>query len=208
MWRLDPVLPGAYRDEAALAAAWRTAKPFPHLVVDGLVAEDRLPELLLRIDEEPLTAWAAEHYAFEASAPEPRSEALRELRDGFVRTLAPLLSRTTGRPLARADMRAYAYGPGHHLLPHTDHQEGLGRVVAYAYYLPSPSPPEGGELELFACTLGEGAALEGIASARRIAPVANRLVLFEVSDVSLHQVHEVLGGVRLSLAGWFYAEGT
>jgi len=25
-----------------------------------------------------------------------------------------------------------------------------------------------------------------------------------VSDLSLHQVREVLGGLRISLAGWFY----
>jgi hypothetical protein len=29
-------------------------------------------------------------------------------------------------------------------------------------------------------------------------------VVFGVGDVSLHQVREVLGGLRLSLAGWFY----
>ncbi len=33
---------------------------------------------------------------------------------------------------------------------------------------------------------------------------ANRLVVFDVSDVSLHQVREVLAGLRISLAGWFY----
>ena len=32
----------------------------------------------------------------------------------------------------------------------------------------------------------------------------NRLVVFDVGDGSLHQVHEVLAGLRISLAGWFY----
>jgi len=53
-------------------------------------------------------------------------------------------------------MRAYAYRVGHYLLPHSDHQEGLGRALAYAYYLPSPEPPEGGELELFRCRMEHG----------------------------------------------------
>jgi len=42
-------------------------------------------------------------------------------------------------------------------------------------------------------------------SARLIEPRPNRLVVFDVSDVSLHQVREVVGGLRISLAGWFYA---
>jgi hypothetical protein len=30
------------------------------------------------------------------------------------------------------------------------------------------------------------------------------MAIFDVSDVSLHQVREVLAGLRVSLAGWFY----
>ncbi len=200
MWRLPALLEG----ERA-AAAFRAAAPFPHVVVDDLVDPARLDELLLRVDEEPLTARRAEHYAFDASDPEPRSEALRALRAGFEATFAAPLSRLAGKPLSRSDMRAYAYGPGDHLLPHTDHQDAVGRVLAYAYYLPSPSPPSGGELELFACELGgEPLAITSVASARTITPAPNRLVVFEVSPRSLHRVHEVLEGVRISLAGWFY----
>jgi Rps23 Pro-64 3,4-dihydroxylase Tpa1-like proline 4-hydroxylase len=106
--------------------------------------------------------------------------------------------------VSHIDMRAYAYREGHYLLPHTDHRDGLERVLAYAYYLPTPTPPTGGELELFECSLQDGE-LTAIASAKLIEPVPNRLVIFEVSDVSLHQVREVTAGLRLSLAGWFYA---
>lgn len=190
MWRLPPLL-----EEPQAPADFRGAAPFPHVVLDGVVDPARLDELLLLVDEEPLTARLAEHYAFDASDPEPRSEALRGLRASFEATFLGPLSRLAGRPLARCDMRAYAYGPGHHLLPHTDHQEGVGRVLAYAYYLPSPSPPSGGELELFG---GEPEAT------RAIHPASNRMIVFEVSDRSLHRVNEVLEGVRLSLAGWFY----
>ena len=105
-----------------------------------------------------------------------------------------MLARVTGRSLGRADMRAYAYRVGHYLLPHTDHRDGLGRVLAYAYYLPSPAPPTGGELELFRCALA-GGAITAVEPARVIEPRANRLVVFEVGDGSLHQVREVLGGL-------------
>lgn len=199
IWRLPP----PFDDVPTLAATWRTARPFPHLVIHDLVAEERLGELLALVDEEPLTVWTAEHYAFEASAPEPRSASLCDLRDAFVATFAAPLSRVTGRRVARADMRAYVYGPGHYLLPHTDHQDAVGRALAYAFYLPTPEPPDGGELELYACRL-EGRDVVAASSAKVIAPRANQLVFFEVSDASLHQVREVLGGRRISLAGWFY----
>jgi Rps23 Pro-64 3,4-dihydroxylase Tpa1-like proline 4-hydroxylase len=100
-------------------------------------------------------------------------------------------------------MRAYAYRPGHYLLPHTDHRDGLTRQLAYAYYLPTPEPPRGGELELFACELRDGELVSTV-SAAVIEPRPNRIAIFDVGDASLHQVREVVGGLRLSLAGWFY----
>ena len=56
----------------------------------------------------------------------------------------------------------------------------------------------------FACGM-DGSEIVSTESARLIEPRGNRLVVFDVSDVSLHQVREVLGGLRISLAGWFYA---
>ena len=202
MWRLGP----AWQDEAALARAWREAAPFPHLVIDDFADEAQLPALLELLEEEPVERRQSDLFAFDATAPEPTSAEVRALRDELAAVLGPPLSRLSGVPLGRVELRAYAYRPGDHLLPHTDHQQRLGRVIAYAYYLPSPEPPEGGELELFTCRLERDGdeALEGIASSKLIEPKANRLVLFEVGDRSLHQVREVLSGMRISLAGWFY----
>ena len=121
----------------------------------------------------------------------------------FAEALAPPLARITGKAVRTVDLRAYAYRVGHYLLPHADHQEGLARQLAFAYYLPSPEPPVGGELELYACEVEDGA-LARIRPASLIEPRANRLVVFDVSDVSLHQVREVTAGLRISLAGWFY----
>ncbi len=192
-------------DVDALARAWRDAQPFPHVVIDDLVAPDELPALLAILDDEGVAPYEGDLFAFDATAPEPKTAELRALRDAFGSALAPSLSRITGKRVTRADLRAYAYRVGHYLLPHSDHQEGLARVLAFAYYLPTPEPPRGGELELFRCTLGADGDYTATESARRIEPRANRLVVFDVSDVSLHQVREVLAGLRLSLAGWFYA---
>ena len=194
MWQLGP----AWRDEPALAAAWRAAEPFPHLVIDDFQPGGTLARILELLDDEHVDRYEADLFAFEATAPEPASEGLRALRDDFARMLGPPLSRITGTPVARADMRAYAYRPGHYLLPHSDHQDGLDRRLAYACYLPSPELPAGGELELYRV------APDAITSAKLVAPRANRIAFFDVSDRSLHQVREVTAGLRLSLAGWFY----
>jgi Rps23 Pro-64 3,4-dihydroxylase Tpa1-like proline 4-hydroxylase len=187
--------------EAALARAWTSATPFPHIVIDDAVAN---PDALLAIlEEEAVERYEGEIALFDASAPEPATDELRRVRDSFAEVLAAPLSRITGKPVRTVDMRAYAYRPGHYLLPHTDHQDGLSRALAYAYYLPSPESPSGGELELFACELAHGE-ITRVEPGRVIEPRANRLVVFDVSDASLHQVREVLGGLRLSLAGWFY----
>jgi Rps23 Pro-64 3,4-dihydroxylase Tpa1-like proline 4-hydroxylase len=199
MWTLG----AAWQDERALAEAWLRARPFPHLVFDDLVAKDELTELFAVLDEEAVDAYEGDIFRFEASPPEPATAEFRAVRDGFASALAPRLTRITGKAVSRVDMRAYAYRPGHFLLPHSDHQEGLVRALAYAYYLPSPEPPRGGELELFACRVERGE-IVATESALVLEPRANRLVVFDVSDVSLHQVREVLGGLRISLAGWFY----
>jgi hypothetical protein len=201
MWQLGP----GWRDEAALAAAWRAATPFAHLIVDGLVDEARLDELMAIVDDEPVHAYEGEIFAFDATAPEPVTDGFRALRAEFAATFAPALARLTGKQVARVDMRGFAYGRGHHLLPHTDHQDGLGRALAYAYYLPTAAAPVGGELELYRCEQeAGGGALTVTEPAALIAPRANRLVVFDVGALTLHQVREVLAGLRLSLAGWFY----
>lgn len=200
MWRLG----SEWNDETRLAADWRSARPYPHLVFDHVVGDDALPELLAILDEEPVETFASEVYLFDASTPEPRTGGLRRVREEFCETFAPPLARITGKTLRRIDMRAYAYREGHYLLPHSDHQSGVGRAIAFAYYAPSPEPPSGGELELFRCAMNDEGEIVSTESALVIAPKADRLVVFEVGDLSLHQVREVLAGLRVSLSGWFY----
>lgn len=199
IWRLGD----GWEDEAVLARAWESAAPFPHLVFDDFVPMAAHDELLSVIDDEVVDHFEADFYAFDATLPEPKTEAFRALREAFARTLSGPLSRISKKLVSCVDMRAYAYRPGHFLLPHSDHQLGIGRTLAYAYYLPTPEPPLGGELELFRCAFADGEMTDA-QSAVLIEPRSNRLVVFEVSDASLHQVREVTAGLRASLSGWFY----
>jgi hypothetical protein len=190
-------------DVPALAEAFRGGKPFSHVVLDEFVEPGRLSDLVLAFDEEPANEIHDEIFSMMASATTLEHAAFRAFHDelGSAETRRAL-GAITGKPLGRADMRAYAYLPGHYLLPHADHQAAVGRLIAYAFYVDTREL-EGGELELFDCTF-EAGEIVATRAAKRITATPNRVVLFEVSEASLHQVREVTRGVRLSLAGWFY----
>jgi Rps23 Pro-64 3,4-dihydroxylase Tpa1-like proline 4-hydroxylase len=190
-------------DTRELAARWRAARPFPHLVIDALAAPAARGELLEAFGEEPASKIHDEIFEVLASAKEVEHAAFRRFqRELGGPELRAALGRVTAKELSRVEMRAYAFFAGDYLLPHADHQDAIGRAIAYAYYGDCEGL-EGGELELFGCEL-EGREVVATAPTLRIAPAANRIVFFEVSDRSLHQVCEVIRGRRLSLSGWFY----
>jgi hypothetical protein len=115
-----------------LANAWRAAAPFPHLIFDDFVAADALAQLMAILVEEPVDPYEGDIFTFEASAPEPQTAELRQLRESFANTLAAPLSRITGKPLARADLRAYACAASAITCCRTDHQRPPARArVAY-----------------------------------------------------------------------------
>lgn len=190
-------------DVTALADSWRSARPFPHVILDGLLAPDELQTLREEVARTPHFPNHAEFYEMMASHEElgPAVTAFREALDGPGREL---FARVTGKTAARVSLRSYVYLAGSFLLPHNDLGTAeLGRIVAWAYYLLPRERCEGGELELFECAL-DGDEIVGAAPALRIEPVENRLVVFDVSPRSLHQVREVTSGGRVSLSGWFY----
>ena len=187
---------------AALAVSYRAAKPFPHVVIDDLVAPDTLRSLCQAVAQEPHWPNRGEIYDFMGSA-----EAVTHpvLRDFHAQLGAPAMLQAvrtiTGRPTTRCDLRSYVYLAGSYLLPHADSRASIGRMVAYAYYLHTGGC-EGGELELFDCTM-DGDELVSATPSIRIKPQDNRMVMFDVTHGSLHQVCEVLAGARVSLTGWF-----
>jgi hypothetical protein len=187
-------------DLGALSRAFRRARPFPHLVIDGLLDRQHLARLAAEAREEPRVLVEDEIYLHLRSADPPLRPLLRELRTELSDSSAEV-SRIGGVRVSSADGAAYAYLEGHYLLPHSDHRPSEGRALAYAFYLRAPE--RGGELEFFACKK-RGAKIVATRPAKRIVARANRLVLFEVSETALHEVREVLRGARLSLAGWFY----
>ncbi len=188
-----------------LAAEFRAARPFPHLVVDGLVAPEKLAELRAAAAREPHWPSRADLYELMASAESPAEAPLRALAAalGSDEGLAAAQA-IAGRAVSRVELRSYVYLPGSFLLPHSDARADARRAIAFAFYLSNADDVEGGELEFFECALDKSGEVIATRPALQIRPLANRLVLFEVSPSSLHQVREVRAGGRLSLSGWYY----
>jgi hypothetical protein len=202
--KLDFVIEFGRWDLAALAEKWRRGAPFPHVTVDDLVAPDSLTTLSQAISEEPHWPGRGEIYDFMWSAQNLQHPTLQRFQQALAAPAALEAVRAiTGKPVGTVEMRSYVYLKGSYLLPHSDCQTRLGRLVAYAFYVYTQSC-KGGELELFDVALEDGHPVS-TRPAAVIEPRPNRLVLFNVSPATLHQVREILDGARLSLSGWFYA---
>jgi Rps23 Pro-64 3,4-dihydroxylase Tpa1-like proline 4-hydroxylase len=156
------------------------------------------------VSEEPHWIDREQLFEFMASPVEVGHAVLRGVKERFA---APVfrdrLESITGRAPTRVELRSYVYIPGCYVLPHTDHQESIGRQVAFAYYLLPREGFVGGELDLYAARLDGNGEMAAASVAKTIEPEENRIVLFEVSPRSLHRVREVTEGARVSLAGWF-----
>jgi len=189
-------------DVDALARQWAGARPFSHLVVDELLGAEDHSALRNAFGGEPHHAVAGEVYEFFSSSDPPQQPELRAFLTSLLGGEAgSALRRITGKALPHIEGRAYVYGEGHYLLPHADFRPELRRELAFVYYV-AGEQLLGGELELFACDLDAGQ-IVATRSALLIEPKPNRLVVFEVSPMTLHQVREVRRGARASLAGWF-----
>ncbi len=197
-----PIDPSRW-DVAELAARFRAAHPFPHVAVDGFLEEGAADELVAAFDEEAAENLQDEIFDVMASGAPPESEPLRRVHErlGASDVLAAIEA-ITGEAVRAVETRAYAYLPGHYLLPHADSDDAGRRRVAYALYLGGLSGLSGGELDLYQC---DGAPTQIVRTeiAATITPRPGRCVLFAVAPKNLHRVREVLAGARLSLAGWF-----
>jgi hypothetical protein len=204
----------------AHAAAYRAARPFPHVVIDGLLGEQRSTALARAFPSPELAGWKRRDYAEQAAR-------LGQLqRSGFagvdiairwllseLGSLAFLefLGALTGRCDLIADPQFTGAGPlatlpGGHLALHVDFNRDsarhLDRVLSVFYYVPPTwDVAWGGELELWDRTRSTCEV--------RIAPLRDRLVVMAYGEDHWHGHPVPLacpdGHVRAVIAAHYYA---
>lgn len=204
--------------QAAQAEAYRTADPFPHIVIDGLFDAATLREVTAEVPS-PLTEEGLFHlevkhlqenkFAFrDVARMGPKS--LRLIHYLSAKPFVEYLSTVTGIPGLVPD--PYLWGAGFHqilrggrLAVHADFnthpQMKLYRRLNVLVYLNEDwDPAWGGDLELWTVDMDR--------CAQKVAPVFNRMVVFSTTDTSYHGHPDPLdcppGVVRRSLALYYY----
>src|SRR5205823_827029 len=101
------------RDLARLAAEWRAARPFPHVIVDDLLPVDALDELRQAVAREPHQPNRSELYEMMASSEPMRQPALATFAAAFGcdETLGAVAA-ITGTPVAAVRCAATYTSPG------------------------------------------------------------------------------------------------
>ncbi len=182
-------------DPAALAAKYKTAHPFPHVVIDNMFSASLLDRLLDEMPALTQKKWVAnddEHMTkFNLRSAVELGEMGYQLTS-FLHSAAFLyfLSEVTGIYQLLPD--PYLQGSGYHILPrgakfdvhadrNTAYETGLTRRLSLITYLNKSWPHEyGGQLELWSA--------DGTRCEASIEPIFNRTVIFEIGDTYFHGV--------------------
>ena len=200
-----------------LLDSYRTAHPFPYLVLDDLFPSERLDALLTELPPPSSPKWVNERHnrmikSNLRSAVDLSDEAFRFASTLHSASFLYFLSEITGIEALLPD--PYLSGAGYHVIPpggkfdvhadrNTDHFSGLERRLAMLIYLNKAWDPQfGGQLELWN--------QDGSQREKVIEPVFNRTVIFEIGDKNFHAVQPVTersGRKRISFAVYYHTVG-
>jgi Rps23 Pro-64 3,4-dihydroxylase Tpa1-like proline 4-hydroxylase len=194
MVQLNWVSPAYLRKVGSLKKDFKSAKPFPHIVLPNFFKNAKsLKSALLK---EKFHYQNSDLFQFHQTndCSKAKTKIVQDFHKFFgSNEFLDFISEITGKKLTSIDMSGFVYGDTDYLLPHDDRLEG--RKIAYVVNLSENFKEEnGGALALF----------KGKKIVKRIVPKFNTLTIFEVSNKSLHEVEEVIDKKRVSFAGWFH----
>jgi Rps23 Pro-64 3,4-dihydroxylase Tpa1-like proline 4-hydroxylase len=205
-------------DLASVAAQYRerymAAKPWPHLVQDGLVdpdvvaaaeAEEIGPALALKVEKAYRTVKAESPQVNGTAANHILQALLAEEFVTFLQSVTGIANLLPDPSHALAGL--HVSPPGAFQALHRDFRlhptNGLYHRVNVLVFLNSDWKPEfGGDLELWPADTS--------ACGQRIAPTAGKMVIFETTPTSYHAIPDPVrcppGRARLSLASYYYTD--
>lgn len=209
-------------DPKELAARYRAARPFPHIVLDGLFEPAFLERALEHFPDPGHSHWSRHDSAVERkltsrtdkTLPDPMRETLFWFNSS---TFIDFLEELTGIRGLVPDPHFEGAGPhctdyGGRLQLHTDfrfHKRlGLDRRINAILFLNKDwQESHGGHLELWEHK-ARGGRLEPSACVERIAPVFGRLVVFNTTDFTFHGHPDPFRGeARRSIALYYFTNG-
>jgi hypothetical protein len=198
----------------SLRGQYRTANPYPHLVLDGLFPDELLMQLLEELPPITSEKWVHEHYDRHFKSNLRSAVYLGEQAFQFTSVLHSagflyFMTEITGIKALLPD--PYLSGGGYHVVPpgglfdvHADRNmdihSGLERRIAMLIYLNKDWKPEyGGQLEIWD--------QQATRCEKVVEPLFNRTVIFEIGDKNFHGVRPIVesfGVSRRTFALYFH----
>ena len=185
---------------AQTALTKKESEPFVHGIVDDFLTEEAFDYLSEQLLNEQFSEKHSDLFRFfqtQDLSNVPQFAAFASFLTGqFKEEVEALTGLKLGKQL---DMQGHMYADANYLLCHDDRLDS--RAVAFILYLTDVEEGEGGELVLYPSDNGTPQR-DG---ATKILPQANRLVWFEVTEKSFHEVLEVLADTqRVTIGGWLH----
>ncbi|MFT7616169.1 MAG: Rps23 Pro-64 3,4-dihydroxylase Tpa1-like proline 4-hydroxylase [Candidatus Woesearchaeota archaeon] len=196
-----------YLDEekqASLRKLFFSATPFAHLQLPDFFIKDKLVEVLRGIGTVEFTYKESDLFKFHQTHDLQSCEnaLVSDFRDFLYSTeFIAYMQNLTGFTFTKeADLAGTLYSDTNFLLCHDDQLDD--RKIAFLVYLSTLLQGDGGELLLFDNKDGNPTDVS-----KRLVPEFNTLSFFEVSDISFHEVSEVLVDKnRITIGGWYYED--
>ncbi len=182
---------------------YKQNSPFPHLAIDEFFIEEKLDEVISALEDEEFFLKEADLFQFiqtsdlsESSNPIFREFVSFLLSEEFQSFIEAITSCKLSRK--KVDVTGNIYSDTDYLICHDDKLPE--RKIAFIFYLTDLKEKIGGSLNLF-----ESEHSYPTIVTKKIIPRYNRLMFFEVTPTSFHEVEEVVGEYfRVSLTGWLY----
>lgn len=190
-----------------LRRQFANAKPFPHIVVNNFLQENKATKLLEVIKKEEFIEKESDLFKFKQTHDFhfSKNKTIKQFHSECLNwEFFNLISQITNSKFkGTLDMSSSLYESTSFLLPHDDKLEG--RKIAYILYLSKNFKKEdGGSFTLYN-TKKEKNNFIPTTAAKKYLPLWNSLLLFEVSPISFHEVEENFSEKsRYTIGGWLH----